>query len=102
MEAFYTLKDNVINLTLKSNKTNIKIEDLEMKGEMADEINGNPEMKKEVIKMLQKEFDKEIGKNSDDLSSLTGGNSLTILSNNGKELVIKGADGIKMTFKRVK
>lgn len=52
--------------------------------------------------MLQKEFDKEIEKNSDDLSSLTGGNSLTILSNNGNELVIKGADGIKMTFKRVK
>lgn len=102
MEASYTLKDNVINFTLKSNKTNIKIEDLEMKGEMADEINGNPEMKKEVIKMLQKEFDKEIGKNSDDLSSLTGGNSLTILSNNGKELVIKGADGTVMNFKKVK
>lgn len=101
LEASYTLKDNVIDFTINPKKTKVKIEDLEMKGEMADQINGDPEMKKQVIKMLQKEFDKEIGKNSGDLSSLVGGNSLTILSNNGKELVIKGADDTEMTFKRV-
>lgn len=98
MEGTYTLKDNILNNKFSSKKTKIKIEELEAKGEIGDQLKENPEMKELVVKMLQKELEK----NSDELvKNIPAGGKLTILSNDGETLVIKGADDTVMTFKRV-
>ncbi len=101
LDATYTLKDNVVDFTISPQKTKVKIDDLEAKGEMAEQINGDSEMKQMLIKMLQKKMDKEIGENPGNIPLLSGESKLTILSNNGQELVVKGANKTKMTFKRV-
>lgn len=98
MEGTYTLKDNILNNKIDSKKTKIKIEELEAKGEMGDQLKENPEMKELIVKMLQKELEK----NSDELvKNIPTGGKLTILSNDGETLVIIGSDNTVMTFKRV-
>ena len=98
LEGTYTLKDNILKNKVDSKKTKIKIEELEAKGEIGDKLKENPEMKELVVNMLQKELEK----NSDELvKNIPTGGKLTILSNDGETLVIKGADDTVMTFKRV-
>lgn len=94
----YTLLDDKLTIKSKANKVELKVDNIEFVGEAAERIRQKPELKEQVMKMLEKEIKKTKRKFT---SGFPENGDVPIISFTDDQLVLSLGRGEAMTFTRV-
>ena len=94
----YNLKGNKLIIKSKANKAELKVENMEFSGEAAEKIRQKPELKEQVMTMLEKEIKKSKRKF---VSGFSNDGEIPIISLTDTQLIMSLGRGESMTFTRV-
>lgn len=94
----YSLKGDKLTIKSKANKVELKVDNIEFVGEAAERIRQKPELKEQVMKMLEKEIKKTKRKFT---SGFPENGDVPIISFTDDQLVLSLGRGEAMTFTRV-
>lgn len=94
----YILKNNELVIKSKANKGELKIENIEFVGEVAEKIRQKPELEKQIIAMLEKKIKKT---KSNFFSGFPNDGEIPIISFTDTQLILSLGRGESMTFTRV-
>lgn len=93
----YILQDNKLIIKSKANKGELKVDNIEFVGEVAEKIRQKPELEKQIIAMLEKKIKKT---KSNFFSGFPNDGEIPIISFTDTQLILSLGRGESMTFTR--